>query len=95
MDGRAETSGRFVLSLRLEAFFSEELSFCTDNYGMFTEYFTRQSQLLIDGLREQQEKRGIQLPGKEKDLNIFRDLYNFFKDHLPPHFSLATGNPQL
>ncbi len=58
---------------------------------MFTEYFAKQSHTLSEGLKANLDKRGIQLPGKDKDINIYRDLFTFFKEHLPSEFSLATG----
>ena len=33
----------------------------------------------------------MQAPGKEKDLSIYRDFFSFLRDHMPAHYSLATG----
>lgn len=58
---------------------------------MFADYFLAQSKGLQHALRERLEKRGVQLPGKQKDVRIYKELYDFFKDHLPPGFSFAVG----
>ena len=58
---------------------------------MFTEYFANQALGLRQALHKNLEKKGIQLPGKEKDLNIYREFYDFIREHIPEHFSLATG----
>jgi len=58
---------------------------------MFTEYFKKKSEELKGSLQKNLEKKGIQLPGKEKDLSVYRDFYDFLKEHLPDHFSLARG----
>ncbi|MDH5657555.1 MAG: hypothetical protein OEZ34_16695 [Spirochaetia bacterium] len=58
---------------------------------MFENYFSEKSQELSTSLSQNLEKRGIQLPGKEKDLTVFKELFTFLKEHLPDHYSLATG----
>lgn len=58
---------------------------------MFSEYFLEQARQLYHGLRERQEKRGVQSPGKAKDVRVYKELYDFFKDHLPAGFSFAVG----
>ena len=58
---------------------------------MFTEYFTRSSQVLLETLEENIRKRGVELPGKEKDLNIYQEFFTFMRDHLPQEYTLATG----
>ncbi len=58
---------------------------------MFTEYFQKQSQALEKALAKKLGKRGVKLPEKEKDLNIYQEFYTFLKDHVPEDYSLATG----
>ena len=58
---------------------------------MFTDYFLNRSKELSAALNSGLEKRGLKLPGKEKDLNLFKEFYTFLREHLPEHFSLATG----
>ena len=58
---------------------------------MFTEYFQKQGQSLEKALAKRLGKRGVKLPEKEKDLNIFQEFLTFLKDHVPQEFSLATG----
>jgi len=58
---------------------------------MFADYFLDQSRQLQGALHERLEKRGVQLPSKQKDVRIYKELYDFFKDHLPGGFSYAVG----
>ncbi|MBL8020148.1 MAG: hypothetical protein JNM27_10830 [Leptospirales bacterium] len=58
---------------------------------MFGDYFQKQSDQLTLGLRERLNKRGLVLPSKEKDVSVYRDFYDFLREHLPHNFSLATG----
>ena len=58
---------------------------------MFYDYFVQKTGELSDALNQNLEKRGIQLPGKEKDLTIFKELFSFLREHLPENYSLATG----
>jgi len=58
---------------------------------MFTEYFAEKGRELQEKLKEQIQKRGLELPAKEKDLRIYRDLFHFIRDHIPQGFSLASG----
>ena len=58
---------------------------------MFSKYFEEQSVRLHESLVLNLDKRGIQLPGKEKDLTIYKELFTFIREHIPSEFSLATG----
>ncbi len=58
---------------------------------MFTDYFAKKSEELIESVKKYQQERGVVPPGKEKDLSIYRDFFAFLRDHLPGYFSLATG----
>lgn len=58
---------------------------------MFSEYFLAQSRQLQSALRERLDKRGVQVPTKQKDVRVYKELYEFFKDHLPGGFSYAVG----
>lgn len=58
---------------------------------MFSEDFANQSLSLEKALAKKLGKRGVKLPEKKKDLNLFQEFYTFLKDHLPPELSLATG----
>ena len=58
---------------------------------MFGDYFQKQSEHLARGLKERMDKRGLVLPSREKDISVYKEFYDFLRDHLPPNFSLATG----
>ena len=58
---------------------------------MFEDYFKEKAEELSKALGQNLEKRGIQLPGKEKDLTIFKEFFSFLREHVPESFSLATG----
>lgn len=58
---------------------------------MFTEYFRKQAVGLEKALRKKLEKRGVHLPAKERDINVYQDFFTFLKEHLPADYSLATG----
>jgi len=58
---------------------------------MFSEYFIQKTGELNEELNENLKKRGIQLPGKEKDLTVFKELFTFLREHIPETYSLATG----
>ena len=58
---------------------------------MFTKYFLEQSQELQRALQTRLNERGVQVPGKQKDVRVYKELYEFFKDHLPGGFSYAVG----
>lgn len=58
---------------------------------MFTDYFARKSEELIESVKQNQQGRGVPAPGKEKDLSIYQDFFSFLRDHLPNYYSLATG----
>ncbi|MFN3603943.1 MAG: hypothetical protein ACK4UJ_04445 [Leptonema sp. (in: bacteria)] len=57
---------------------------------MFSKYFKEQSKFLLESLQTKLEKKGITIP-KEKDLRIYKEFYEFIKDHIPSGFSLAMG----
>ncbi len=57
---------------------------------MFSQYFKEQSKFLLESLHLKLEKKEITIP-KEKDLKLFKEFYEFIKDHIPPGFSLAMG----
>jgi len=42
-------------------------------------------------MRKNVEQRGIQLPGKEKDLSIYQEFFTFLQEHIPERLSIATG----
>ncbi|MCB1166892.1 MAG: hypothetical protein KDK33_12100 [Leptospiraceae bacterium] len=59
---------------------------------MFSEYFARQSVELEQSLAKRLSARGTAtLPGKEKDLRIYKEFYEYVRDLLPPSFSLGMG----
>jgi hypothetical protein len=58
---------------------------------MFSDYFLAQSRQLHQALQERLKSRGVQLPGKQKDVRVYKELYDFFKDHLPSGYSFAVG----
>jgi hypothetical protein len=58
---------------------------------MDTAYFRNKTEELSSSLIKNLEKKGIQLPEKEKDLTVYKEFYTFLREHLPEHFSLATG----
>jgi len=58
---------------------------------MFSDYFILKSAELSNALNQNLEKRGIQLPGREKDLTIYKELFSFLREHIPESYSLATG----
>jgi len=58
---------------------------------MFTEYFANSARELQDSLSRNLEKRGVVLPGKEKDLKIYKEMFGFLQEHLPDRYSLAMG----
>jgi hypothetical protein len=57
---------------------------------MFAKYFQEQTKWLQDSLKVRLEKKGIS-PPTEKDLKLFKEFYDFIKDHIPTGFSLAMG----
>lgn len=57
---------------------------------MFEKYFQEQSKLLQQSFESRLEKKGIS-PPSEKDLKLFKEFYDFIKDHIPIGFSLAMG----
>jgi len=57
---------------------------------MFAKYFQEQSKWLQDALNARLDKKGI-TPPSEKDLKLFKEFYDFIKDHIPSGFSLAMG----
>lgn len=57
---------------------------------MFSRYFREQSKFLLESLRAKLEKKEITIPN-EKDLKLFKEFYEFIKDHIPAGFSLAMG----
>ncbi|GIX40623.1 MAG: hypothetical protein KatS3mg129_0356 [Leptospiraceae bacterium] len=57
---------------------------------MFTKYFQEQTKFLQESLKLRLEKKGI-TPPTEKDLKLFKEFYDFIKDHIPVGFSLAMG----
>lgn len=58
---------------------------------MFSDYFLAQSRQLQHAVQERLKQRGVQLPGKQKDVRVYKELYDFFKDHLPAGYSFAVG----
>lgn len=57
---------------------------------MFSKYFKEQSNFLLDSLQKKLSEKQITIP-THKDLKIFKEFYEFIKDHIPPQFSLAMG----
>ncbi|MCS7204304.1 MAG: hypothetical protein NZ853_01255 [Leptospiraceae bacterium] len=57
---------------------------------MFEKYFIQQSNWLQESLNKRLEKKGISIPEK-KDLSIFKEFFDFIKEHIPIGFSLAMG----
>ncbi len=57
---------------------------------MFQKYFLEKSNFLIESLKLRLEKKGITSPS-EKDIRLFKEFYDFIKDHIPSGFSLAMG----
>ncbi|MCB1316832.1 MAG: hypothetical protein KDK27_12800 [Leptospiraceae bacterium] len=58
---------------------------------MFTEYFTKQATTLEKALKSNLQQRGVQLPAREKDINVFQEFYDFLNEHIPGGYTLATG----
>ncbi len=57
---------------------------------MFEKYFHEQSKFLRESFEARLEKKGIS-PPSEKDLKLFKEFYDFIKDHIPVGYSLAMG----
>ena len=59
---------------------------------MFSEYFAHQTEELKGALDKRLSARGTAtLPGKEKDLRIYKEFYEYVRDLLPPLFSIGMG----
>lgn len=58
---------------------------------MFSDYFAKKSRELQYTLKQKLEARGAHLPGKEKDVRIYKELYDFFRDHVPSQYAMAMG----
>lgn len=58
---------------------------------MFSDYFSRQSEDLKRALATQLNNRGARGTGKDKDLAVFQEFFDFLKNHLPGDFSVASG----
>ncbi len=57
---------------------------------MLHKYFLEKSNFLTESLKLRLEKKGITSPS-EKDIRLFKEFYDFIKDHIPIGFSLAMG----
>ncbi len=58
---------------------------------MFENYFREQSNFLIQSLQSKLQQTGIIPPETKKDLKLFKEFYDFIKEHLPEGFNLAMG----
>lgn len=60
---------------------------------MFTEYFVQKANFLQTSFKDAKEERGgaAVLSKREKDVRIYKEFFDFLREHLPHHFSLATG----
>lgn len=58
---------------------------------MFSEYFAKKSKELQYTLKQKIDARGAHIPGKEKDVRIYKELYDFLRDHVPTQYAMAMG----
>lgn len=60
---------------------------------MFSNYFNDMTRELKAKLKKRVSAKGSQsgLKGKDKDLELYRDLYLFFQDHLPESLHVGPG----
>lgn len=57
---------------------------------MFEKYFIEQSKFLSEALKRRIEQKEIG-PADKKDIKLFKEFYDFIKDHLLTGYSLAIG----